>query len=458
MGLRAEDLKSDLIDKVEQRVHQRLEADRAALAERFVQQFYANVPPDDMLHDTPDNLYGAALSLLGFAQKRDGKETKVRVYSPRLDEQGWRSAHTIVEIVNDDMPFLVDSVSAELNRLDAKVHLVIHPILTVERDAKGRLTNLHGPDGAPTGALRESIMHVQVNEQPSQRHEAIREGLLDVLADVRAAVEDWRPMREHCREVIAELEESPPPLPQEEVDAGISFLKWLDDEHFTYLGYREYAFEGKGEKAVTRVPAEGGLGVLRDPSVPVFEGLRNLGKLPAEVRDFLKQPELLRITKANRRASVHRPVHMDTIAVKSFDNKGRVTGERLLLGLFTSGAYSRSPREIPLLCEKVERTVKRAGFAASSHDAKALSHILDIYPRDELFQISEDDLFATALGILNLQERQRVALFVRRDPFERFISALVFVPRDRFDTNLRLRIQGAIAETPAPGSTISRRP
>ena len=166
-----------------------------------------------------------------------------------------------------------------------------------------------------------------------------------------------------------------------------------------------------------------------------------------EVRDFLKQPELVRITKANRRSTVHRPVHMDTIAVKSFDAKGKVTGERLFLGLFTSAAYSRNPQDIPLLREKVERSVKRAGFAPSSHDAKALEHILDTYPRDELFQISEDELFETSMGILHLQERQRVALFLRGDPFERFISALVFVPRDRFDTNLRLRIQNVLAET-----------
>ncbi len=447
MALRAEDLKSDLIDKVEQRVHQRLEADRAALAERFVQQFYANVPPDDMLDDTPDNLYGAALSLLGFAQKRSDHETKVRVYNPRLDEQGWRSTHTIVEIVNDDMPFLVDSVTAELNKLDTKVYLVIHPVIAVERNAKGALSKLHEPGAGAKGAHRESVMHFQISEQPSERHPAIREGVLNVLADVRAAVEDWRTLRARCQDVIAELESSPPPLPQEELDAGISFLKWLDQDHFTYLGYREYVFEGKGTKAVTRVPADCGLGVLRDPAVPVFDALRNLAKLPAEVRDFLKQPELLRITKANRRSTVHRAVHMDTIAVKSFDAKGKVTGERLFLGLFTSAAYSRNPQDIPLLREKVERSVKRAGFAPSSHDAKALEHILDTYPRDELFQISEDELLETAMGILHLQERQRVALFLRGDPFERFVSALVFVPRDRFDTNLRLRIQNVLAET-----------
>ncbi len=446
MALQTEQLKSELIDKVLDQVRQRLDPNRSGLTERFVRQFYDNVPPDDILGDTPDNLYGAALSLLGYAQTRPAAKAKVRVYNPRLEEQGWKSSHTIVEIINDDMPFLVDSVTAELNRLDTEVHLVIHPIMGVERDAKGKLAALHEPGDSGNGAIGESFMHVQISEQPSERHETIREGLERVLADVRAAVEDWMAMREHCRDVIGQLENDPPAIPEAEIASGLAFLKWLDDDHFTFLGYRHYNFEGKGDKAVTRVPAEGGLGVLREPQVSVFEGLRNLGKLPVEVREFLKQPELLRINKANRRSTVHRPVHMDAVAVKCFDAKGNVTGERLFVGLFTSVAYSRSPREIPLLCEKIERIIERAGFAASSHDGKALMHILDTYPRDELFQVSEDELFATAMGILHLQERQRVALFVRRDPFERFISALVFVPRDRFDTALRLKIQEALAK------------
>ncbi|MDH3791067.1 MAG: NAD-glutamate dehydrogenase, partial [Rhodospirillales bacterium] len=226
MAFKTQQLKSELIDKIEERVHQRLEPQRAALADRFIQQFYANVPPDDILHDTPDNLYGAALALLAFAKRRKPGEAKIRVYSPRLEEQGWKSAHTIVEVINDDMPFLVDSVTAELHRLDAKVHLVIHPILPLKRAADGRLTELHEPGSGAKGAHNESVMHVQVSEQPSERHELIREGLAGVLADVRAAVEDWPAMRERCRQVITELVENPPKLPREEIEAGIPFLEW----------------------------------------------------------------------------------------------------------------------------------------------------------------------------------------------------------------------------------------
>ncbi len=446
MAMKAEQRKRQLIDRVAERVRERMAPAKAELAERFVRQFYAHVPPDDIIQEGADNLYGAAMSLWNHAQVREAGASKVRVYTPHQDQDGWKSTHSVVEIVNDDMPFLVDSVTAEIHRLGAEVFLIVHPILSVKRDSKRKLKALGDPGTAAAGMAGESFMHVQISEQPSERHAEIAAGLSQVLADVRASIEDWLKMRQGLRAIIVDLEQAPPPLPAHEIEQGIAFLKWMDDDHYTYLGYREYSFEGKGAAAVARIQTGSGLGVLRDDNVSVFDGLRNLGGLPPDVRDFVKKPELLRCTKANRRATVHRPVHMDTVAIKRFDGKGRVTGERLFLGLFTSVAYSRSPLGIPLLREKIERVAKRAGLDAKSHDGKALMHILETYPRDELFQITEDDLLETAMGILHLQERQRIALFVRRDPFERFVSCLVYVPRDRYDTKLRRKLQHIIAE------------
>ena len=446
MSARAEQLKANLIEKSVERVRERLEPKRAQVVERFLRQFYANVPPDDIIDEAPDNLYGAALALFGFARHRPAGVAKVRVYNPRLEEHGWKSSHTIVEVVNDDMPFLVDSVTADLNGADAEVHLVIHPIVQMVRDDQGKLTKVLDEADEAEGARKESFMHVKISEQPSERLEDIRLGLERVLKDVRAAVEDWRPMTGRCLEIVAELEKGPPPLPAEEVAEGIDFLKWLADDNFTLLGYREIEITGEGEKALTRIVPGSGLGVLRDDEAMVFDGLRSKGVLPPNVRLFLMQPELLHITKANKRGTVHRRVHMDTIIVRTFDTAGKVTGERLFVGLFTSGTYSRSPRDIPVLRRKVLDTVERSGFESNSHDGKALLHILETFPRAELFQISQDDLFNTAMGVLHLQERQRVALFVRQDPFERFISCLVYVPRDRYDTDLRLRYQKILSQ------------
>jgi len=441
MTAKTERKKSELIDKVAGSALERLDSARGTLAERFIRQFYAHVPPDDIVGEHPDNLYGAALSLWDLGQSREVGTAKVRVHNPRPEEQGWRSSHTIVEIVNDDMPFLVDSVTSELARLGVEVYLAIHPIVRVTRESNGELAALADPETAGEKIPRESYMHVQIGEQPAERLLEIRARLDVVLNDVRASVEDWHAMQDRLQETLKDLRSSPPPLPAEEIEEGIAFLEWMEDDHFTFLGCRQYSFEGEGDDARARVLPEIGLGILRDEQVSVFDGLRNLGALPVEVRDFVTQPVLLRCTKANRRSTVHRTVHMDTVAIKCFDKKGRVTGERLFIGLFTSVAYSRSPRAIPLLRQKLNRVAESAGFSPNSHDGKALMHILETFPRDELFQIGEAELLDVAMGILHLQERQRIALFVRRDHFERFVSCLVFVPRDRYDTALRLRIQ-----------------
>ena len=450
MPLRAEEQKRERIDGVLGRAGQRFAAERAEPIRRFIRQFYDHVPPEDVLQRGTDDLYGAALSLWHFAQERKPGTPKLRAFNPRAEEEGWRVGRTVVEIVNDDMPFLVDSVTAALNGLDLTVHLVIHPIIRVQRDAKGKLIELLPVEGG-NGAPSESVMHVEVSEQsdPKRLAEIVRT-VEHVLRDVRAAVEDWQPMLEALQRAAAALTpDAKLPLPADDVREAAEFLAWLADDHFTFLGYREYRFD-VADGAIGIVPGSG-LGILADETYLVFDGLRNFKALPAEVQAYLRQPRALLIAKTNQRATVHRPAHMDAIGVRIFDAAGQVIGERLFVGLFTSLAYGRSSRSIPLLRRKVARVLDRAGFPPQSHDAKALQHILDTFPRDELFQISEDELFDMALGILNLQERQRIALFVRRDSFGRFVSCLVYVPRDRYNSELRRRF-AAILEAAFHGA------
>jgi glutamate dehydrogenase len=441
MASKAAQQKSDLIERVKALAKARLPAERATALSEFAAQFYANVAIDDLASESPDNLYAAALSLWTFAGQRAAGAAKVRVYNPRLDEHGWHSSHTVVEMVNDDMPFLVDSLTSALNQRDLTVYLVIHPIVRVVRDRSGnRAVSGKGEE------VVESQMQIRINEQTAPDTLAEIKYLLEkVLVDVRAATSDWRQMRARAEEILAGLDTAPPSLPADEVAEAKAFLKWLNDDHFTYLGYREYDFLGDDDAATISIPPQTGLGILRDEQYSVFDGLRNFEQLPPDVRQFLRQPRVLMITKANRRSTVHRPVHMDTISVKKFDRAGNAIGEQLFVGLLTSGAYSQNSREIPLLRQKVANCLARAGFAPASHDGKALAHILETYPRDELFQISENELYDIALGILHLQERQRIALFTRRDPFERFVSCLVYLPRDRYNTELRLRIQDILA-------------
>ncbi|MGF1641293.1 MAG: NAD-glutamate dehydrogenase [Rhodospirillales bacterium] len=441
--------KADQIDKVVEAAERRLGKDQAAPVTAFVRRYFAHLPPADIFGETADNLFGAALSHWRLAARRRPGTACVRVYNPRLDEHGWRCGHTVVEVVTDDMPFLVASLTAELNRRDLVVHLVNHPVLRIRRTADGGAVEIDDAEDA----VRESFMHFQVTHQSGPALAEIASGIEGVLADVRAAVEDWQPMRARLSEIIEGLDASGG-VAAEEVDEVRAFLQWVYEHHFTLLGYRAYRFEGEGAAATIGVEREAGLGLLRDPDFVVFDELRDLTSMPPAVRAFVAQPELLTVTKTNRKSTVHRPALMDFIAVKRFDADGRMVGLHSFVGLFTAVAYNRSPRDIPLLRRKLEHVIARAGFDARSHDGKALMNIVETFPRDELFQVSEDHLLETSVGILHLQDRRRVALFLRRDPFERFITCLVYIPNDRYSTELRRRIQ-AILERAFAGEVTS---
>ncbi|WP_142850505.1 NAD-glutamate dehydrogenase [Telmatospirillum sp. J64-1] len=443
MAYRVEHLKEDLIEKVAGLARQRLGTDKTDEAEFFIRRYFSNVPVDDLPHDA-ESLYGSALALLTFMRRRPPGTPRLRVFNPNLEEHGWVSDHSVVEMVNDDMPFLVDSVTAELNRLGHGVHMVVHPILPVRRDEEGNFLGF--AEGEAEGMLLESVIHIEIDQISGEEHLAgLARSLERVLADVRVAVEDWPSMRRLAADVVTELEEPPAGLAREDVDEVRDFITWLHDDHFTFLGYRLICISGDDPVRIG-FDQQAGQGILRDPSVRLFDEERSLSDMPGEVVSFLRDPDLLLITKAGRHSSVHRPVPMDVVGVKRFDAQGRVVAMHVFAGLFTSSAYTRSPAVIPVLRRKIDRTIRRAGFRPLSHDGKALRNILETYPRDELFQSEDEELFATAMGILHLQERQRVALFVRRDRFERFISCLVYVPRDRYDTALRQAVQRILEE------------
>ena len=432
--MKVEDTEQALTEAVCSRVREQLGSVDAELAEAFARQLYRWVAAEDVAERDPLDLYGLALGHFNFAREREPGTPKVRVYNPRFEEHGWQSTHTAVEIVTDDMPFLIDSVSMELNRRGFGVHLIIHPVLGVRRDDDGELLEIlpQPPSEKPEeGVLAESVIHAEVARQtePAKLRE-LEQHLERVIAEVRAAVEDWPAMRSQALDVAAEVRSAPLPASSEDVDETIAFLEWLEAHNFTFLGYREYDQDG---------PQGPGLGILRGP----LEG-EDAGPSPA--------PRLLTLTKANSRATVHRPSYLDYVGVKRFDADGNVIGERRFLGLYTHTAYRASPTEIPILRRRIATVLERAGFPNGSHNEKALLEILDTYPRDELFQISTDELFEVAMGILHLGERQRLRLFARRDPFGRFFSMLVFVPRDRFNTENRRRIEAILRNATSAAS------
>ncbi len=289
-------------------------------------------------------------------------------------------------------------------------------------------------------------MHFEIDRETTgeEGHAALAARLREVLAKVRTVVEDWRPMMAKVEEVEAELRREPPPaVPADEVEEAAAFLRWLTDNHFTFLGYRRYRLDRAEDGSHLRLDDGPGLGIHREMA-PSEE--RRGARLPDYLDSWLRQRELLIVNKASTKSEVHRPVHIDSIGIRRYDARGNVVGEDRFSGIFTTRVYGSSAASIPLLRRKLRRVVERANFTPGSHDAKGLIHVIESFPRDELFQISEDDLFRIAVGILQLQQRQRVALFVRRDELERFISALVFVPRDRYSSELREKLGKILAQ------------
>ncbi|MBT2414879.1 NAD-glutamate dehydrogenase [Streptomyces sp. ISL-12] len=419
----------------------------------FLQRYYRHTAPEDLGDREPVDVFGAAVSHHRLAENRPQGTANVRVHTPTVEENGWTCSHSVVEVVTDDMPFLVDSVTNELTRQGRGIHVVVHPQFVVRRDVTGKLvevlTTSPGKD-LPHDAHVESWIHVEIDRETDRADlKQITADLLRVLSDVRETVEDWGKMREAAVRLAEDLPAEPAPddLDPQELEEARELLRWLADDHFTFLGYREYQL--RGDDSLAAVPGSG-LGILRadphhesgedHPVSPSFE------RLPADARAKAREHKLLVLTKANSRATVHRPSYLDYIGVKKFDAEGNVVGERRFLGLFSSAAYTESVRRVPVIRRKVREVLERAGFSPNSHDGRDLLQILETYPRDELFQTPVGELQTIATSVLYLQERRRLRLYLRQDEYGRYYSALVYLPRDRYTTGVRLRIIDILKE------------
>ncbi|MFM9048966.1 MAG: NAD-glutamate dehydrogenase [Actinomycetota bacterium] len=396
--------------------------------------YYRHVPVEDIAGRTPEDLLGAMVSHIALASDRKPGTARVHVYTPTVESDGWSCGRTVVEIVTDDMPFLVDSVSSELTRLGRGPQLVIHPVFRVLRDDEGGLVSV-GPVDAE--GSKESWIHVEIDRGPGDAT-AIESSIRRVLADVRAAVDDWPRMREAVLDLSKDLVQNPPAsVPKAEADESAALLGWLADDNFTFLGYREYDLV-ESPDGDSLIAVEGsGLGILR----PTTDAAPALHHLTPEVAAHAREPRVLVLTTANSRSTIHRPAYLDYVGVKRFDEAGRVIGEHRFLGLFAGSAYSHSVREIPVLRATAQAVLDILGFDPRSHSGKDVLQFLETYPRDELFQLEPESLARVALAVHQLAQRRQTRLFVHRDPYGRFVSCLVYLPRDRYTTAVRLEIQ-----------------
>ena len=401
----------------------------------FAKLLFDQVAEEDLRRLDPGMRETLAAVALDHLSASRGDEASIRLMDmPSIDA-------TILEVVNDDMPFLLDSTLAALSERGIEPKLVAHPILSVERSASGPARV-----GPPTeGSKRQSLIHIHLPLLiGTEEHKAQEAMLALTYRDIRLAVADWRPMKHRLAEAIAAYKANPPPLDVAEIAEAVQFLEWLQADHFTFTGMRDYRYSDSA--GMVDAQEGSGLGILSDPEVRVLRRGAELVAVTPEVVAFLKEPVALIITKANVKSRVHRRAHMDYVGVKLFDENGHLSGELRITGLFTSSAYNSTVRSIPYIRHKVARVFARTGFAADNYSGRGLAHVMESYPRDELFQSDEDTLLKFSLDILQLSERPRIRVLARLDRFDRFVSIMVYIPKDRYDSAIRRKVGEYLTE------------
>ncbi len=427
-----------ILDNLAAYVSNKVEVGLVGSLQSFCRHYYQSVPLDDLEHAVLADLYGAALSHWNqVLQYRSGSES-VRVYNPSLENDGWQSAHTIVEIVIEDMPFLLQSVSNEINRHGLTNHLVVHPVFFLQYVDDEPVLSPHSSQDAQSSLC---LLHLQIDRQTDvQNLKSIQHSIQSILGDVRAATQDWQQCLKRMQLQISDLQTSEEQLDADQLEM-ISFLHWLCDNHFVFLGYREYQVEYAQESAVFKPVLNSGLGILRDDLArPVDTQIRL-----QSISNHKHTPSLV-ITKGTSKATVHRSVFMDYIGIREYDDEGNLILEKRFLGLYSSAAYLTELNTIPLIRKKIAEVIRRFGFRNGSHQSRSLFFIIRSLPRDEIFQAGVDDLFACVSAVLQLQNRQRVKVFVRHDIYGHFISLLAYVPRERYTTETRKKIQAILLD------------
>ncbi|WP_305075391.1 NAD-glutamate dehydrogenase [Propionivibrio sp.] len=401
--------------------------------------YFADIDADNFGDARLEELHGGALQHFRLGQSRIPDKAAVALYTPDFDRHGWHSPHTVIDIVTDDMPFLVDSVTMVIFNKGLVIHRLLHPVLGIERDAQNRHLR-SAPRGTP-GTRNESWIHLEIDRiGDTQQQQALQEEIVQVLADIRASVEDFAAMRERVTTAINDLAAQPAD-DTEEISEISDFLRWTASENFVFLGYAHYAVSGD---ELARTP-DGGLGLLRRADHPRFGHCR--AGIPSKLADVEKLPSALTLVKADARSIVHRSGYLDFIGVLQRDAAGRIVGQHVFVGLYAAHVYHISTSEIPVVRGKVAAVRAACSFVPGGHNDKTLRNILETYPRDELIEIDTADLQRIAHGIVMLYEHQRVRVFLRNDRWCRYVSALIYTPRDRLDTTIRKRITGLIRDT-----------
>lgn len=410
----------------------------------FTRRVFDGQSVEDYLHREVSDLAVSVLGSWHYIQDFPDRAAKVRIFNPEFQKHGWQLNHTVVTIHCRNMPFITDSVRGELNRRNLSIYLINGTVFRCVRDAGQRIVEfLEHPEQAPTaqGTVSEEVLLSFEIGRSTDRAELaeMRATLEAILGEVGQVVADFHAMMNAAttaRQALAAV----PLNGLEGRDEALAFIDWISQGYFTFLGYEYLQVSYSADHAEVSALAEGRLGLFRSRS--------SLG--PEELARALNSSgnaaTPLVFGKSSVRSRVHRLAYPDYVMVRDYDEQGRVRGEHRFLGLYTSPVYTLSPTQIPLIREKVAAVIARSGLDPVSHKGKDLAHVLDVFPRDELFLSDTDDLYRTAIAVNQIQERRQVRLFVRRDLSGKFYNCLVYLPRDIYRTELRIKIQDLLCQ------------
>lgn len=424
---------------------EKLTGDELAGLMSFAELYFARYPLEELVGRHLSDIFGCVYQCWRYLQSFDGSQAKVYLFNPQLDVDGWVCPHTVLAVLQNDMPFLVDSIRIELNRRNIGIHTIKSTVVKAGRDSTQQLLSLSPSNGAGAEAHKEAFVYLEI-DLLTRREElhSITESLLSVLAELAAVVRDFKPMLQAAKQAEDNLLNAKEVVELGHVHESQEFLAWLQNNNFTFLGYSEYDFGETEGKKFLRENVEKRLGIFAHKG-----GKQNYSEsmgLNTGVVRFHLVPHVVTFSKSSVRSRIHRQAYSDYVVVKRFNAAGDVIGEMRFLGLYTSNVYTMAPSKIPLVRNKVSQVFDRSGLNLNSHDGKSLQQILDTFPRDELFLSNSAELYETVSGVARINERYQVRLFMRRDPFGKFVSCLVYIPRDLFNTQMRLRIQELISQ------------
>ena len=430
---------SVLLENVFALIEKKVDEKQQAFVQQFGRQLFKNISNEDLVNRTDSDLYGATLSLWNVLEKFDKSNPYIRVFNPEIAKHGWNSSHTIVELIVEDMPFLVDSIRMALTRLGITAHLLLHSPIAIKRDKNGKLVEFAELSNEKSKDSKETVFLIEVDRQTSKSDiEAITAELHSVVDEVSLAVADWMPMCKKLNAIIKGVPKAQFPGGDKTREQTNTFLSWLADHNFTLMGYRYYKVSPiEGDHRWTP-DNDSSLGLMKNS---ISDRPRLLSNLPATAQKVALSHEPLLLTKTNTRARVHRPAYMDYVGLKEFNKDGQVVGEHRFIGLYSASFYNSSATDLPILREKIDRVCELSEFAPGTHAYKAFLNIVETYPRDEILQTPAEELVEIIRGIFLMQERGISRLFVRKDLFGRFYSIMVFVPRERYNTQLRKETQ-----------------